>query len=346
MNADRPETFYDLANIGRTEWWLIIVTVLLTVIGYTVGQLPLTFVQLSAMNSDPNITTNTLLEFSNTMDFSLFHISNNFGLILMICFFLFATLGLWIGLRLHQRSLKDIITPRLKINYKKIFWGFGFWFVLTLIFETIVYFIDPSNYIWSFDISNWGILLLISIFFLPIQTSLEEFLFRGYLMPWMGQLLKNKWMPIIITSILFSLVHSANPEIDKFGFWTMQFYYIGAGLFLGYITVMDNSLELALGVHAATNIFGTLMVSYAGGVLQTDSILKATEINPWIMIIAFYISAAIFIIYFSKKYSWPPIQSLFEPITTQSSTPSDHTLTDEIVDFTSLKNDHNNENNI
>ena len=189
------------------------------------------------------------------MDFGIFGIDKNIGLIFLILMFVFATIGLFLGLKIHQKKFIDIITPRRPINFKKILFAFGFWFALSLLFEIITYFTNPSLYVFSFNPSSFFVLLLIGLFLMPIQTSFEEFFFRGYLMPAFSLITKNKWMPLVITSILFSMVHSANPEIDKYGFWTMQFYYIGAGLFLGYITIMDDSLELALGVHAATKYF-------------------------------------------------------------------------------------------
>jgi hypothetical protein len=162
-------------------------------------------------------------------------------------------------------------------------------------------------------------LLLICILLLPIQTSLEEFLFRGYLNQGLFLLFKNKIPALIICSVLFSLVHSMNPEIEKFGFWTMQIYYIGAGLLLGILVIMDEGLELALGVHAATNIFAALMVSYEGGVLQTDSLFKTLELNVWLANIVFIVFAVIFYFICSYKYHWPSlIEKLREPVYEES----------------------------
>src|SRR5690625_6430853 len=51
-------------------------------------------------------------------------------------------------------------------------------------------------------------------------------------------------------------------------------YYIGAGLFLGLITLMDEGMELALGYHAGNNIIAALLVSADWTAFQTNSILK------------------------------------------------------------------------
>jgi hypothetical protein len=153
--------------------------------------------------------------------------------------------------------------------------------------------------------SSFLFLILITFTLLPIQTSFEEFLFRGYFMQAFGSLARNKWIALIISTILFAGVHSMNPEIAEYGFWNMLPYYLIAGLFLGYITIMDNGLELALGVHAATNMFGSLFVTYEGAALQTGTLFKTTEVNPLLLSFVFLVLSIIFILFASKKFNWP-----------------------------------------
>ena len=56
------------------------------------------------------------------------------------------------------------------------------------------------------------ILSLIVIFLIPIQTSWEEYVFRGYLMQGIGGIIKNKWIPLLTTSLLFGFLHYWNPR--------------------------------------------------------------------------------------------------------------------------------------
>lgn len=307
--------FFKKATTGRNDFIWYVLGVLAVVAGYILGQLPLLMVQLYKVSNDKSITSADVVEFYETMDFSLINMNVNFGFILMIVLFIFAMLALMLAVKyFHKRPFKYLITPKREINYKKILFGFGFWFVLALVFEGVVALIYPESYYLNFKPISWFILLLISLFLLPIQTSLEELFIRGYLMPAIALIAKNKWIPLMLTSILFGLIHSMNPEVEKFGFWTMQMYYVGAGLFLGLITILDDSLELALGVHAATNVFGAAFFSYDGSVLQTDSIVKASSINPYLMIVTFLVSAVIFMFVCNKKYKWNGLSRLFLPI--------------------------------
>jgi len=129
-----------------------------------------------------------------------------------------------------------------------------------------------------------------------------------------GLFAKSKWIPLIITSLLFGMVHSSNPEISKYGVVPMQLYYISAGLLLGIMTIMDDGLELAIGVHAATNIYGALFVCYDGSVLQTDSIWHVTDINVWVMAGLFIVSGIIFLILSKKMFDWGSWSKLTEKI--------------------------------
>lgn len=312
--------FFNNALKGKNEWYLYLATVLLVIVGYIIGQFPMTLVQLSRINNNPDIGMETLEQFANEPDFSLFGIGNNLGLILMIAIFIFAMLALWLAVKyIHKKRLIDLITTSNKIDWNRIGFSFGLWFGLTLIFELISYFIDPLNYTIELDWSAFIPLLLICLFLLPIQTTFEELFFRGFMLQGFGLWFKNKWGPLLITSLLFGAVHGMNPEIEKFGVWTMQAYYISAGLFLGIITIMDNRLELAIGVHAATNIYGAAIFSYDGSVIQTDSIFRSTEINAELMLVFFWAISVIFYLICSKKYNWPGIKTLLDPVSFNNS---------------------------
>lgn len=305
--------YFKQANDGENEWWMYVVTVLLLSFGYGVGQLPLLWVQSYTIENHSDIGTAEVHRFTQTMDFSILYIDNNLGLLLMFTIFIGATLFFLLAVKyIHNKSLKGLITHRSRINWPKVFFALVVWLVLLSIFELVLYFVSPETYYFK---ANWGkvfMLLLICIFVLPIQTTLEELFFRSYLMKGIGLFAKSKWIPLIITSLLFGMVHSSNPEISKYGVVPMQLYYISAGLLLGIMTIMDDGLELAIGVHAATNIYGALFVCYDGSVLQTDSIWHVTDINVWVMAGVFILSGIIFLMLSKKIFGWGAWSKLIE----------------------------------
>jgi len=307
--------FFEIGRSGKNEWWMYILGFIIVMLGYTVGQAPLLIALVMSVNKDPDLELADLQNLQSDMDLTKYGIDSNTGFILLLLMFVIATLALYFVVKvIHQKDFKSIITPNTSINWSKIFFGFGLWFGMTLILECISYFTNADAYEFTLNISSFLPLLVIALLMLPIQTSFEEFLFRGYLMQGIGMISSHKWIPLLVTSLGFGAIHMANPEVLEFGVWTMLFYYVSAGLLLGVITVMDDGLELALGVHAATNIYGALMVGYNGSAIQTDTIFKTDNIDANFMIVVFLVSAVIFYMICSRKYNWKPITKIFEPI--------------------------------
>jgi uncharacterized protein len=296
--------FFKQVAKGFNEWWMYILGFLGLMIGYFVGQAPLTAAMFYAVDKY-NLGTTVLKEFEKTNNFELLHISRNLGFLMMILPFIFGLLGLFQALKIHKKQMMDIITVRRPFDMKRFLYGFALWMVMTFIAEIITFLISPDDYSIDFRLGSFIVLAIICILLLPIQTSLEEIFFRGYLAQGFYKMTKSPLAAIIISSVLFSMVHSMNPEVQKFGFLPMQFYYIGAGLFLALIAFMDNGLELSIGIHTATNLFGALFVKYEGSVLQTDAIWSVKTTDAWAMSFVFYTAAAIFYYFASRKYNWP-----------------------------------------
>ncbi|MBP6539904.1 MAG: CPBP family intramembrane metalloprotease [Saprospiraceae bacterium] len=304
---------------GKNDLWRYLLGIFIVFMGYFVGQLPMYGVLFSRFSSNTDLGTDELNNFEQNLNFELLGIDKNVGLILLILMFVFAVIALYfVVTKLHYKKFMDLVTPNRMINYNKIAFGFILWLILSLAMEGANYLMEPENYTFRWSGSGFIVLLLISITLLPIQTSFEELFFRGYIMQGLAFFTRNKWIAVLGASIFFGLVHGTNPEIEQYGFWTMQLYYIIAGLFLALITVLDDGLELALGVHAATNIAGATLFTYKGSVLQTDSLFITEEIKPWLMTLSFVVGSIIFIYICTKKYNWSNINSVMQsPIIAQ-----------------------------
>lgn len=208
----------------------------------------------------------------------------------------------------HPQSITSLTTTRKTVDWKRIFTAFFIWGVFTSGMMLLdVFYLNPEDYVPNFDFNKFLILLPIAVFLIPLQTSFEEYLFRGYIMQGLGIWVKNRWLPLIVTSVLFGVMHIANPEVGKIGYVIMV-YYIGTGFFLGIITLMDEGLELALGFHAANNLFGVLLVTYDWGALQADALFKnikepETAVLTEVLMPVFVIFPLL-ILLFSKLYKW------------------------------------------
>lgn len=231
---------------------------------------------------------------------------SNLTLFLVMISFVFVFAGLFFVIKhIHNQTLLSITTARKKIDWNRIFFSFLLWASFSIISFLILYFNSPKSFVVNFKLVPFLILFIIGTALIPIQTSAEEYVFRGYLMQGFANLAKNKWLPLLMTSLIFGSLHWTNPEVAKLGDIVM-IYYIGTGLFLGIITLMDEGIELALGFHAANNLVGALLVTSDWSVFQTHSIfIDISEPSAsFDVIMPVVVAYPILLFIYAKKYKW------------------------------------------
>ena len=196
----------------------------------------------------------------------------NLFLSVMLSSFILGLIGLFLYVKfVHKQSIRSLTTSREKIDWGRIFFSF---FVTILFIGGFLYagvMMEPDSYQWNFNREAFIILAAIVLLMLPLQTSFEEYFFRGYLLQGLGVATNSRFWSLVITSSLFGLMHIFNPEIQKIGY-AVLIVYIGLGFLMGIMTLMDEGLELALGFHAANNMTIALMVTTDWSALQTDAL--------------------------------------------------------------------------
>ena len=264
---------------------------------HIIGQIPLTLFVIYQSNLTANPINQNDLFSSLPTNITLFLVLLPFVAVVPFVYLVVT--------RHHGRSFTSLVTARKRVDYKRILFSFLLWGTISASMVIFDYWMNPDDYVWNFKPLVFFVLFLISIFMIPLQTSLEEFIFRGYLMQGFGVLCKNRWMPLLISSVLFGLLHIWNPEIDKLGIHLI-WYYIGTGLFLGVITLMDEGMELALGFHSANNLVTALLVTASWTAFQTESLLIDNS-EPSLgleLVITLVLIYPLLAFIFAKKYQW------------------------------------------
>lgn len=291
--------FLEQVSTKESVFWKYLVGSFILFCASIVGQLPFTLGVLlkSYIEKTPYPSS-----YEATMNF----FDSNLSLFLMLVSFVFVFFQLYALVRFfHKQSFIQIITSRTKIDWQRVLFSFSIWAGITIGSTILFYFLYPQEFIVQFDWIPFLLLFIIGLLLFPFQIGCEELIFRGYLMQGFGNLAKNKWFPLLITSVIFGLLHIANPEVDKMGY-SILIYYIGTGLFLGIITLMDDGIELALGFHFANNFIAALLVTSDWTAFQTHSILKSTS-DPSVffdIILPVSIIFPMLILLFAKKYHW------------------------------------------
>lgn len=310
-SINKPENPFPFNNLflikglvtGKNEFWHYLFGIVSAFLGYLSFQLimmvPLVTMAINHGYSMTDISENPNILFNPEK----IGINKSLLLALMMGMFVFTLLFLWLALKFVQKKpLSSIATGFEKIRWNRYFFSFGIWAVLILVLTLVSYLTSPEEIELRFDAGNFAFLLVVAIIFIPIQTATEELIFRGYLMQGFGLAFKNGIMPLIITSVLFGLMHASNPEAKAHGLLIMMPYYIFFGAFLGVLTLLDEGTELAMGIHCANNLMSSLLVCSKNSVLQTDAIFYTSSENPGGEFITWIVMASICFFILFKKY--------------------------------------------
>lgn len=284
----------------ENKFWKYLVGSLLIMLISTFGQIPFggaVFIKAYLEGKD-------FTKFNETE--MMTYLDSNLTLFLIMLTFVFGLLGIYIVIKnLHKQTVLSITTSRKSIDWSRFWFSFTLWGAFTVISTLVLCYTSPESFMMNFKPIPFLILVVIGTVMFPLQTSCEEYVFRGYLMQGFGNLAGNRWFPLVMTSVIFGGMHVLNPEVEKMGYIIMV-YYIGTGFLLGIMTLMDEGMELSLGFHAANNLVGALLVTADWSALQTNSIFKDIS-EPSA---GFDIITPVFIVYpvllfiLSKKYGW------------------------------------------
>lgn len=205
-----------------------------------------------------------------------------FSYALMLMSFPAVLIGLFLVQKfIHHRSILSLHTAYQKFRWKRVLHVIGITIIVYGSIATVGHISGLSPLSYTFDPSRFFIFALISLLFIPLQAATEEILVRGYLNQALVSTLQNKWVAFVLTSLLFTCLHLANPEAVKSAsespfifLLTMSSYFL-FGFILCLIVDFEGGLEAAIGLHAANNLFAAIFVNYENSVLPTPSMFLA-----------------------------------------------------------------------
>ncbi len=286
-----------LSDLRTKIWPQHILTVSLVLLAYFLGQFPLLIVL-----GDQDLLRPETIDDTRFMAESIGF--NTFLALLLVPFILSLILLMASARFILKRSIRSLFTQRKQLSWKRIAFSFLLWFLLmgTLF---VVLSVNSGTVVWNYDPKTFTGLILVSLLMIPLQTTCEELLFRGYLLQLSGAVFRKGWLSVLFTGVLFGLIHASNPEVDKIGDIALL-YYIGTGIFLGIITLMDDGIELAMGFHAANNIFAALIVTNDWQAFRTDALFLDTAPPSfgWDSILTLMVLMPLLAICFSRVYRW------------------------------------------
>jgi membrane protease YdiL (CAAX protease family) len=295
---------------GKNNIWRYVVMIAVVLIASnTIGAIPLLIAIAIKSGSTPDVFSQLS---ANPNDYSVLGLEPNTLLIMMIFPFI-AGLAAFILLvkPLNSRTLKETINGTGRIRWSRFFVSAFIWLILSAVYLFMYLKLDPANFTLNNKTTSLIILSVMSLMLIPFQAAFEEVIFRGYLMQGFTAILRNRWFPVIMTSVVFGLMHALNPEVKEFGFLTMMPQYILFGLIFGVITILDDGIEAAMGAHAANNIFLCIMVTNKSSALQTPALYEQQNVYPWTELAALMFIGIVFVLILKMVFKWKDFSVLF-----------------------------------
>jgi len=179
------------------------------------------------------------------------------------------------------------ITVPLVTRYllKRPWWSFGFperridWRILCIAFAVVLFVGLVSTLVFGVlgllqirfqapDPGQWLLLAVVAGVGLLLQTSTEEFMYRGYMTQFVRRYTSNPAVFIGVPSLIFAAMHIGN--IAAFGGnWYALLPYLVSALLYAWFAYRTGALWAAIGLHWANNLGNSVLVGTDMDVLPT-----------------------------------------------------------------------------
>ena len=283
--------FIEQAKLGRGNFGTYMLTVATVFFSMVIGQIASEVMCVSVLG-------HSLLQIPLNADY-------NSVLVFLMMPFVISLFTLVLCVRfIHKQPVLSLFTSREQFDWKRFFISFAVWGAVMGAFLGLNIWLGYDIQ-WNFNSSTFLMLLLISLLIIPLQTSMEEVLFRGYLLQGFGKVTKHALIPIILTGVMFGLLHGANPEVRILGYGILV-YYIMTGIFLGVMTHMDDGMELGLGYHAINNVFAAVVLTNNWQAFHTDALFidNTPPAFGWDSILTLAVLQPLLLFVYTKLFKW------------------------------------------
>ena len=310
MQVREESAFLTAPFKGKNSFWRYFTgSVTPFLVSNLIGAIPLAVIMIAYAGDS------LLPERGGMPDFEAMGINLNFGFALTVFPFILAFFTLALLIKpLNERSFGTVINGGKKIRWGRIFFSAFIWTAVSALWLFYSMRTDPGSYALNNTSTSLIILAILALTMIPLQAGFEEILFRGYLIQGFAFLSRNRWLPIVVTSLLFGLMHALNPEAKEYGFFIMMPQYIFFGLVFAVLTMMDDGVELAIGAHTANNAFLSVFITNKDSALQAPSIYEQLEYDPLMEFGGLVSMSLVFILIMGIVYKWVDVRKLYARI--------------------------------
>lgn len=125
------------------------------------------------------------------------------------------------------------------------------------------------------DNIDWNPISLLGFFiFFLIQSTYEEVVTRAYLIPTIERRY-GVWPALILSSLLFTLLHGSNPNVN----WVGLLNIFLAGMILGMLFIRFRTIWAPIGMHSFWNFLQGSVLGFEVSGMGVYSLIDTTEVG-------------------------------------------------------------------
>lgn len=180
---------------------------------------------------------------------------------------------------LDKGQVKDIGLTNIKGSYKDLLIGLLIGSVSFTIVAIILILTKSVELVDGFSKPNFSGSLIIQLIIFIFVGINEELFSRGYCMTILKQT-KKSWVPLVVSSMIFALMHSMNAGISLLAYINLFLF----GILMGYLFIKTKNLWMCIGYHITWNyfqgdVFGFLVSGNSTNSIYTIKTINANIIN-------------------------------------------------------------------
>lgn len=173
-----------------------------------------------------------------------------------------------------KKKVKDIGLINIKMGWKDLCVGLLAGAVSFTVVAAILLITKSVELANSFTKPNISAGLLIQFIIFIFVGINEELFARGYCMTVLKQT-KIYWVPIVGSSVIFSLMHSMNQGISLLAYINLFLF----GITMGYLFIKTKNIWMGIGYHITWNYFQGNVFGFLVSGNNTDSLYNIKLIN-------------------------------------------------------------------
>jgi len=176
----------------------------------------------------------------------------------------------------EKKKLKDIGLTNIRNSFNDLLFGL----IIGALSFTLVAFtllctksVELQN---GLDKPNFSYVLITQLIVFVFVGISEELFSRGYCMNIIKQPKKSWVIPIVLSSIIFALLHSNNPGISILAYANLFLFAV----FMGIVCIKTKNLWMGIGYHITWNYFQGNVFGFLVSGIETTSIYKVKVLSP------------------------------------------------------------------